>query len=817
MRIILFIPAFFSLFQSAAHATNDPHDTPQVAEVSVMDKSVQQAFKTKKQIDDLMGKLKDTAYYNSLSLEDRQKNLDQVSRLITSLGASSGNDAVFHLLKAERETIQEMQQQLQTEKATQQQSQQASTGQQSGGTVQEQSATQNTSPATDIQTQAGFANNVENLFHGEMKNLSPNDSSVFAGSGEAYLRQRNYRGAFQDFGRAIKLGLLTPQTWTGYGTAAYHLGDTKLAAQSGASALELNPSYSPAIALLKLSANRAPSLTLPNVQDANGKPGDLTMTPNAGSDNQPHAMGDSFNSMSPAEIAAAAQRLANAPPSAVSQSAAITQQAAAAMAVHDFSKAQDLLTQAVALNGRNAEAYNDRAIAENKLGNYKGAINDASFALGLVPGSAAALQTRSWAFAQDGQYKEALADANFSLERDPSNAYAYYNRAFALAGSQDHDGALDSLKKAADLDHRFQQTYQQALEAPKDADLVFLFADVGTKKASPAGAAPAPGSRQKRFAHIMLISVLGGGLVALGLLHIFSARWRQTVHATLRRFTGAAPGEGPAENADGFWSGYTVTREIGSGGMGIVYEATDNALARRVAIKKMRDEVRADAEERRRFLAEARTVATLHHPNIVDIYSIVEDSGDIYLVFEYVDGRTVHQHLGERGPLALADAKRIMKEACDAVSYAQQQGVIHRDLKTSNIMLAANGQVKVMDFGVARQAQEALSKVAQTNTIVGTPPYMAPEQEQGTVRRESDVFALGVCFYEMLSGRLPFPGQGGGMLLNKINGKHILLSQVVPGLPAGIDEVVAKALAPDPEQRYRTPSELSAAVQGLPG
>jgi len=646
----------------------------------------------------------------------------------------------------------------------------------------------------------------------------PNEPSVWVDLGRQEMAAHRYREAFDYFGRAIGLDRRNPDALFGYGSAAYNLGDTRLAARTANMALEINPAHKGAIALLKLTENRSPTVSLPNVLDAKEKSGDFAMTPDAGSDDRPRVPGVTSPKMSPADIAAEAQRQASAPPSAVQQSAAITQQAAAAMAVHDFSKAQDLLTQAVALNGRNAEAYNARAIAENKLGKYNDSIHDSSFALGLVPGSAAALQTRSWAFAQAGQYKEALGDANYSLERDPGNAYAYYNRAFALAGLQERDGALESLKKAAELDHRFQQTYQQALEAPKDTDLVFLFSDVGAKKSAPAEAlAQAPGNRQKRFAHLMLISVLGGGLVALGLLHIFSPRWRQTVNATLRRLTGAAPAEGSAETGDGFWSGYTVTREVGSGGMGIVYEAMDNALARRVAIKKMRDEIRADPEERRHFLDEARTVATLHHPHIVDIYSIVEDSGDIYLVFEYVDGRTVYQFLEDNGPLALADAKRIMKEVCEAVSYAHQQGVIHRDLKSSNIMLAADGRVKVMDFGVARQAKEAITKVARTTTIVGTPPYMAPEQEQGTVRRESDVFALGVCFYEMLSGKLPFAGQGAGMLLNKMNGKHVPLSQVVPGLPAGVDAVVAKALDPDPEKRYSTPGEFGAALQKLQG
>jgi serine/threonine-protein kinase len=139
---------------------------------------------------------------------------------------------------------------------------------------------------------------------------------------------------------------------------------------------------------------------------------------------------------------------------------------------------------------------------------------------------------------------------------------------------------------------------------------------------------------------------------------------------------------------------------------------------------------------------------------------------------------------------------------------------VHRDLKPSNIMITEDGRVKVMDFGVARQAKDAITKMSMTNTVVGTPPYMAPEQEQGTVRRESDVFALGVCLYEMLTGQLPFQGGGAAMLLNKINGKHIPPTQRNPSLPAGLDGVLAKALAPDPEQRYRTPTELLRALDG---
>ena len=641
-------------------------------------------------------------------------------------------------------------------------------------------------------------------------------------AGQDEMSAKNFRGAFDKFGRAHQLKPNDADILFSYGSAAFNMGDTQLAVKCAQKALELAPVHKGAITLLRLSENRAPTVHLPNVLDGADKPGGMNITmnmpsshPDAGGTRTSAPMVSAAPAMTPAEVAAAAQREANAPPSAVQQSAALTEQATAAMGVQDFSKAAELASRAIALNGRNAQAWNDRAIAYNKLGRYSDAVHDASFALGLKEGNAAALQTRSWAFAQSGNYKEALADANYSLERDPSNAFAFYNRAFAQAGLQDREGAVESLKKAAELDRRFQSTLDQALQAPKDSDLVFLFADVGNKAAPRAAAAvPAPGDRDKRFVRLMLVSVLGGVLVALGLLHVFSARWRQTVRATMRGLTGgSAGGEAPT---DGFWSGYTVTKEIGSGGMGIVYEATDNALARRVAIKKMRDEIRADPVECQRFLTEARTVAALHHPNIVDIFSIVEDSGSIYLVFEYVDGRTLTQLLHEKGPLPLPEVRLIMQDVCAAVAYAHEQGVIHRDLKPSNIMLSNEGRIKVMDFGVARQAQQALTKAAQTNTIVGTPPYMAPEADQGSVRRESDVFALGVCFYEMLSARIPFAGQGAGMLLNKLQGTFIPLSQVAPGLPAGVDEVVAKALAPDPEQRYRTPEEFCAALRALP-
>ncbi len=321
---------------------------------------------------------------------------------------------------------------------------------------------------------------------------------------------------------------------------------------------------------------------------------------------------------------------------------------------------------------------------------------------------------------------------------------------------------------------------------------------------------------------LVLLCLSGGFLVALGFLNTVSSSWRDRIKTTIRRVLGPAGPvakggpRGEFRPTGEFWTHYELVRQIGTGGMGLVYEAKDLSLERRVAIKKMRDEIRMEPAERARFVLEARTVAALHHLNIVDIYSIVEAEQDVYLVFEYVSGKTLAEVMRGKGPLDFDFALKVLREACQAIDYAHHHKVIHRDVKPSNIMVADDGCVKVMDFGVARQAKDALTKLSMTNTVVGTPPYMSPEQEQGTVCKESDVFALGVIFYEMLANKLPFSGQGAGMLLNKINGRHAPITSVVKrGLPAGLDHVVAKALAPDPEKRYRSPLEFLAAVDAV--
>ena len=208
-------------------------------------------------------------------------------------------------------------------------------------------------------------------------------------------------------------------------------------------------------------------------------------------------------------------------------------------------------------------------------------------------------------------------------------------------------------------------------------------------------------------------------------------------------------------------------------------------------------------------------VAAMRHPNIVDIFAIVEDGNDAYLVFEYVDGQTLHEVLRERGRLTLPEALAVADCIAAALDYAHSREVIHRDLKPSNVMVSRERRVKVMDFGVARQAKDSLTRLSMPNTVVGTPPYMAPEQEQGVVSKSSDVYALAICLYEMVTGELPFGGVGAGMLLAKMNKTYLPASRMVAGLPGGFDAVIDREFEPDPRNRWRSAGELLAKLKEL--
>lgn len=658
---------------------------------------------------------------------------------------------------------------------------------------------------------------------------NPDRPGPYVDSGRDHFRLGRFRDSYGDYSHAFQLGDQSPAVMIGMAGSALKLGDYATAAAAARKALETDPGNQEAMFLLHDAKDRAPVMRLPSpfssqggsqIADGAGSPEPgpaAAAAAPAGFAGAPPPSG-----MTAAEVARLAQQAAAAGPDAAVRSGQFTKDAASAMRVRDYSTAYTLATQAISLNPQNAQALNFRAMSLSQMRRYSDAVQDASAALGLAPGSAAALQTRSWAFAKQGKYKESLVDAQATLEHDPNNAYAYQNLAFARAGLGDREGALEALKQSADLDPRFKGRLERAVQAPQDADLTLLFDD-GSAAPAATAAAPAPGTTRRKFLRLAVMTASGGLLIALGVLHIVSASWREKMRLTVRRVLGPSPvaagsavasaPEGPGMGA--FWTQYELVKEIGLGGMGVVYEATDRSLERRVAVKKMRDEIRLDPADRARFVAEARMVAQLHHPSIVDIYGIVEDGNEVYLVFEFVDGRTLQDALKSGGPMDVARAAKVLRDMASAVTHAHEKGIIHRDLKPSNVMITTEGRVKVMDFGIARQAKDVMTRHSMTNTIAGTPPYMAPEQEQGTVRRESDVYALGVCLYEMTTGHLPFTGTGAAMLLNKLNGKLIAPSARAAHLPPGLDAVIAKALAPDPDKRYRTPAELTAALDAL--
>ena len=684
------------------------------------------------------------------------------------------------------------------------------------------------------------------LYHNDPRN------PAFAGNmGVNYYQNGDYKAAISALEYSVGTGKGTSEQLVAYGGSAYQLKDYETARAAAEKALEMDPSNEAAQTILKLSHDKPSEASIGSALKRAGisNPGKLgggaadqaaSMAGAFGDGSRQAAMMGSASNVDPieqarrAELAAAAARQQVVPPSKIEQSAAVGKEAAHSLQIGDYPGAYTRASEAIELNNQNAQAWNYRAMAATNMQRYSDAVYDASYSINLEGKQAPPWVTRSWAFAKQGKYKEAEYDARVALEKAPDNAYAYHDLAYALAGEGRRDEALDALRRAAAQDARFQGKLQKALQLAQNEDMTLLFADTPAQASPAAGAAAAaapasPASKRGRFLRLFLLSISGGLLVALGVLHVVSASWREKVNATIRRVLSStadgaasasaaggatAPIRGPASNS-AFWEQYDLIGELGAGGMGLVYQARDRSLDRLVAVKKMRDEIRLDPLERQRFIQEARMVAALHHPNIVDIYNIVEDGQDAFLVFEYVSGKTLGQRLND-GPMSFVEARAVMAGVCSAVEYAHKQKIIHRDLKPSNIMISAEGAVKVMDFGVARQAKDAMTKMSMTNTVVGTPPYMAPEQEQGTVRVESDVFALGVVLYESLCGELPFIGVGAGMLLNKINGKHEPLSKrCAQPLPAGLDEVVAKALNPDPDKRYRTPSELMKALDGL--
>ena len=241
--------------------------------------------------------------------------------------------------------------------------------------------------------------------------------------------------------------------------------------------------------------------------------------------------------------------------------------------------------------------------------------------------------------------------------------------------------------------------------------------------------------------------------------------------------------------------------------MGEVWLADDTRLSRPVALKTVRAADGEDTRGRERLLREARAAAALTHPGIAAVYDVLDHNGHVVLVFEYVEGETLHARL-DRGPLPIAEATDVATQLAEALDAAHRHGIVHRDLKPANVIITPDGRVKILDFGVARTLPSGTATtVAGGSTsigdIVGTPGYAAPEQwVSGHVDARADLFAVGVMLFEMVSGRRPFPEQDALALAQKMLSEDApRLRSVVPAVPSTLDELVATLLARDPQQR----------------
>jgi len=264
---------------------------------------------------------------------------------------------------------------------------------------------------------------------------------------------------------------------------------------------------------------------------------------------------------------------------------------------------------------------------------------------------------------------------------------------------------------------------------------------------------------------------------------------------------------------------YELESEVGRGGMGIVYCARDRRLKREIAIKVLPPELSFRADIRQRFLREAETAAQLNHPNIVPIYTVEEKDNLVYFVMAYIKGDNLGQRLQQHGPIAPVEVRRILREVADALAYAHNRNVIHRDIKPDNIIIdAETGRAMVTDFGIARALTDSGdSRLTATGMAIGTPAYMSPEQSAGdsAIDGRSDLYSLGVVGYQMLCGQPPFVANNTpSMLVKHLSERPIPVDERWPDLPQDLSRAVMMCLEKDPADRFPNAAAFAVALDG---
>ena len=252
---------------------------------------------------------------------------------------------------------------------------------------------------------------------------------------------------------------------------------------------------------------------------------------------------------------------------------------------------------------------------------------------------------------------------------------------------------------------------------------------------------------------------------------------------------------------------YEILEVIGTGGMAVVYKARCHRLNRLVAIKILKDDLSQDEEFRRRFHAESQAVAMLSHPNIMSVYDVSTSDEADYIVMELIDGITLKQYMEKKGTLNWKETLHFSIQIAKALEHAHSRGIVHRDIKPHNVMVLKNGSIKVTDFGIARIMS---NNNTLTKEALGSVHYISPEQAKGgRVDNRSDLYSLGVVMYEMMTGRAPYDGESPvAVAIQHINGGAPMPSTLNPNIPGGLEQIIMKAMAVDPDQRYSSAAQM---------
>lgn len=422
----------------------------------------------------------------------------------------------------------------------------------------------------------------------------------------------------------------------------------------------------------------------------------------------------------------------------------------------------------------NKDAYRLQIIANYEKADYAALIRDCDAYLKIVPNDADIYGYKALGILKTENPGQAYKIASYAVELDPNRAFAYFVKALSALELKNYHQMLEDMYIAAKLDGKYADKFKNLYERYKESAGDFQY-----KGDLHYPGRETPDAKPKDPVGFIIFAIIV--IAAFVLFAIF--RNDKTPKG---------------KNSGLLLKQYKIREKIGEGGIGIVYKGFDVVLKRSVAVKKLRTDFTPNKEIKEQMLEEARMVASLEHPNILEIYTVFEEEGNLYLIFEFLQGQTLAEKLKIEGPLSFPKAKLLFADICNALEYAHSRNIIHRDLKPANIMITDSGIVKVMDFGIAKSTGE------KSATGSGTPAYMPPEQSKGIIRKESDVYALGICLYEALTGHVPWELESYDHKKNNI----ILPSEIISGISREIDELIRATINEDLNKRIKTVSEF---------